>query len=102
MLIGVISPSEAMVNGVPILLVVLGLVEWSKRLGLRGNWLLVEAMVLGFVFGFGFQLSQAIPATFVGWFGAVLYGLLCGLVASGLNDWAVGLAVKASGTVSHG
>lgn len=78
--------SSALVNGIPLVLVVLGIVEWSKRLGITGKWLLVLSMLVGLVLGVLYQISIAIPADFAGWFGACVYGLGLGLVASGVYD----------------
>lgn len=78
--------SSALVNGIPLVLVVLGIVEWSKRLGVTGKWLLVLSMLVGLVLGVLYQIGSAIPTDFAGWFGACVYGLGLGLVASGVYD----------------
>ena len=74
------------VNGIPLLFVVLGLVEWLKRLGVTGRALLVSSLIIGLLLGGGYQLSQSIPVDFGGWFAVVIYGLAMGLVASGVYD----------------
>lgn len=74
------------VNGVPLVLVVLGLVEVSKRLGIEGKAAVVTSLVIGAVLGVGYQLSIAVPVDFAGYFAAAIYGLALGLSASGLYD----------------
>lgn len=77
-----------MVNGIPLVLVVLGLVEWSKRLGVSGKPLLVLSMLVGVALGVLYHYSQQPMEGFSAWFGAAVYGLALGLVASGIYDAA--------------
>ena len=77
---------DAMINGIPLMVIVLGLVEFAKQLGLQGKASLVLSMFLGILFGVLYQLSVTIPADMVGWLSAVVYGLALGLSASGLYD----------------
>ncbi|MCC6192040.1 MAG: hypothetical protein IT318_23675 [Anaerolineales bacterium] len=72
-------------------------VEWTKRLGVQGKIANVVSLVLGIALGIGYQLSQAVPTDFGGWFGAVLYGLALGLTASGLYDAGTGVVARALG-----
>lgn len=74
------------VNGVPLVAVVLGLVEVSKRLGVEGRAAVAVSLGLGLVLGVGYQISVAVPVDFAGYFGAAVYGLALGLTASGLYD----------------
>jgi hypothetical protein len=74
------------VAGIPLLLVVLGLVEWSKLLGLTGKVLRVVSMAIGLTLGIGYQLSLAAPITFADWFEVSVFGLALGLTASGVYD----------------
>lgn len=80
--------SSAIVNGIPLVLVVIGLVEWSKQLGVSGRSLQVLSMLVGIVLGVLYQYSQQPLAGFSAWFGAVVYGFALGLVASGVYDAA--------------
>ena len=81
--------ANAAVAGVPLLFVVIGLVQWSKQLGLAGKALIGASMGIGLVLGGGFQIATAgLPADFGQWFGVVLYGLGLGVVASGVYDAA--------------
>lgn len=74
------------VSGVPIVLVILGLVEWFKRLGLKGNVLLLVSMGLGLLIGTGYYITQSLPQAAAEWFAAVVVGLAYGLIASGVYD----------------
>jgi hypothetical protein len=78
--------SQYVVAGVPLVLVVLGLVEWVKSLGLQGVAVKFVSMGIGLVLGIGYQLSIAVPVGFPGWFGASVFGLALGLLASGIYD----------------
>lgn len=78
--------SNAIVAGIPLVLVVIGLVEWIKRFGVQGAALNVASLLIGLVAGIAYQISTAMPGDFSGWFGAAIYGLALGLVASGLYD----------------
>ncbi len=79
---------NAVVSGVPLVLVVIGLVEWSKRIGASGRALQILSMLIGVVLGVLYQFSQQTLEGFSAWFSAVVYGLGLGLVASGLYDAA--------------
>ena len=80
--------TQYLVAGVPLVLVVLGLVEWVKSLGLTGVAVKFVSMAIGLVLGIGYQLSIAVPIGFSGWFDASVFGLALGLVASGIYDAA--------------
>lgn len=77
---------NAVVSGVPLVLVVIGLVEWSKRIGASGRALQILSMLIGIVLGVLYQYSQQPLEGFSAWFGAAVYGLGLGLVASGIYD----------------
>ena len=79
---------DAVVSGLPLVLVVLGLVEWIKSLGLSGTAVKIVSLMVGVAFGVGYQMTVALPSSFAGWFAAVVYGLGLGLVASGIYDAA--------------
>jgi len=78
--------SQYLVAGVPLVLVVVGLVEWVKSLGLQGVAVKFVSMAIGLVLGIGYQISVAVPVGFAGWFGASVFGLALGLLASGIYD----------------
>ena len=77
---------DAIVAGLPLVLVVLGLVEWVKRLGLAGKAVVIVSMAIGLALGLAYQVSIAVPIDFAGWFGAAVYGIGLGLLASGIYD----------------
>ena len=92
--------TDAMVNGIPLLFVVLGLVEWIKTFGLTGNVLRGVSMLIGLLLGFGYMTSQqGFPTEFSPIFSYIIYGLALGLVASGIYDGskrAIGSAIRDS------
>ncbi len=77
---------DAAINGISLMVLILGLVEFAKELGVVGKASLVLSMGLGTAAGIGYQLTLAIPVDFAGWLGAAVYGLALGLAASGLYD----------------
>ena len=52
------------------------------------------SLAIGLIFGIGYQLSLGVPTDYAGWFGAVIYGLALGLVASGIYDAASDIVHK--------
>jgi hypothetical protein len=81
--------STLLVGGIPLTAVIFGLVEFSKKLGLKGRWLTIFSLALGLVFGTAFKIAESgVPATFAAWFAVILFGLALGLTASGLYDFA--------------
>lgn len=77
------------INGIPLMVVIFGLVEFSKSLGLAGRWLTALSLTLGLVFGILYQGAiSGFPVTFTGWFGIVVFSLALGLMASGFYDFA--------------
>lgn len=80
--------TTAIVNGIPLVLIVIGLVELLKKFGVTGNWLIGASVLIGIGFGIAYQLSIAMPTDFAGWFAAIVYGIGLGLVASGVYDAA--------------
>jgi hypothetical protein len=87
---------DQVVNGIPLVLVVMGLVELSKTLGAEGKLLTIVSFVIGLVLGILYQLSIAPPMGFGGWFAAVVFGLALGLTASKVYD-AIRSASKIQG-----
>lgn len=74
------------IGGSPISFVVIGLVEYAKRLGITGRTLLIISMALGCVIGGAYLYSTARPTDLFGFLVCGIYGLLLGLVASGIYD----------------
>jgi len=77
---------DQVVNGVPLIFVVMGLVELIKAFGVQGKALIASSFGIGLVVGLLYQLSLGTPADYAGWFGAALFGLALGLVASKVYD----------------
>jgi hypothetical protein len=75
---------DAVVNGVPLLFVVFGLVAWVKSMGLGGKALTATSFVIGIVLGILYMYSLAPLVTFSQWFGGGTFGLGLGIVASGV------------------
>jgi hypothetical protein len=81
--------TKLLVGGVPLLIVIFGLVEFAKLLGLAGKGLTVLSLLLGLAFGVAYKIAtQGMPAGFAGWFVVVVFGLALGLITSGLYDFA--------------
>ena len=78
--------SDAIVNGVPLVFVIAGLVQFAKKFNLKGEACTALSLVLGVVLGIAYQLQAGLPADFAGWFGAVVYGLALGITTAGLYD----------------
>jgi len=79
--------SDAIVNGIPIVMLIAGLVAFAKTMGVQGKNLTVLSIGLGFVFGAAYQISEhGVPVGFSGWFGLVVYGLGLGVGTSGMYD----------------
>jgi len=77
---------NAVINGVPLLLVVMGAVAYAKKAGLAGVALQGASLGVGLVLGVGYMYSVTPPVDFASWFGYVIYGLALGLSASGVVD----------------
>jgi len=81
--------STLLVGGISLVVVVFGLVEMVKSLGLRGNWLTVVSLLIGLALGMAYQIAKAgIPVDFAGWFSVTIFGIALGLVASGFYKWS--------------
>ena len=87
---------DQVINGIPLIFVVMGLVELLKAFGVTGNRLTVASVGIGMVWGVLYQVSIAVPAGFAGWFGAAMFGAALGLVASKVYD-AIRSATKIEG-----
>lgn len=81
--------------GSPLILVIMAIVEFIKRLGVHGKWLLVSSMITGLVVGTGYQLSVVFPVTFADYFKLIISGLVWGLAASGVFEAIKSATAKA-------
>jgi len=79
---------EFAIAGVAIIPMVLGLVEFAKKLGVNGNASLVLSIVLGFIFsGVVYAVQSGIvPSGAVPYINLVVVALSGGLGAAGLYD----------------
>jgi hypothetical protein len=81
--------TQLLVGGIPLLIVIFGLVEFSKSLGLKGNWLTIFSLILGIAFGVAYKFAESgVPSGFAGWFVMIIFGLALGLITSGFYDFA--------------
>ena len=87
--------SNIVVNGIPLLLLIIGLVEFVRQMGLGGKALRAVSALIGLAFDLLYQISLGMPADFAGWFGAIVFGLGLGITASGLVDVARDLVARA-------
>ena len=72
------------INPLLVLAMILGLVEFIKKFGIKdGNKPIFVSMGVGVFFGVLFQLQIMFPAI-APWFKVGFYGILMGLAASGL------------------
>lgn len=79
--------NELMIAGVPAVLFVFGLVEFSKKMGLKGRTLTVLSLFLGVFIAIAVTLASGVPTDPSGWLTAVFIGLGYGLTASGAYDF---------------
>lgn len=107
--------ARATVAGVPLVLVIIGLVYWfksftradgSKLFG--GNVLLLISMAIGLILGSGYMITQTRPPAgdwwpILGyWFAVIIYGLMMGIIASGLYEVARGFVERTFGELFQG
>jgi hypothetical protein len=82
-------------NAVIVVLIVLGLVTFLGKLGVRGKWQLISGMLIGIAFGGAFMIAAlGVPMSFAGWFSVIMYGLMLGLTASGVYEAGKDLIAK--------
>ena len=82
--------TNAIVAGVPLMIVVIGFVQFVKeKLNWSGWGVEVFAIVFGLIVGFAYQVYLAAAGDGLKWdfvfiFPAIIYGLMVGLVATGI------------------
>ena len=79
---------DQVVNGIPLVVLVVAIVEWAKRFGIEGKVLNAVSMLVGVIIGIAYWYAQQPLGSFSDWFGAIVYGLALGLTASGVYDAA--------------
>lgn len=86
---------ESVTGNAGVILVILGLVEYIRLMGVRDVLLRAASMLLGVVFGGGALIAeQGVPSDFSAWFFVLLAGILFGLIASGVVDLTGRLIAK--------
>jgi len=73
------------IAGFSTVLLIAGIVELIKKLGLQGNILILVSVGIGMVFGVVFRVYEMFPVT-QQWIELAYFGLAFGLGASGLYD----------------
>ncbi len=85
---------DAAVNGIPLTLLVFGLVAFLKMQGVQGKQLLFASLGSGLLLGIGYMVYKTRPpigdwwVVYGYWFGVIIYGLGLGLLASGVYEGA--------------
>lgn len=87
----------ATVNTAVLLPIVMALVTLYGKFGVQGKAQLALSLLTGFVLGVIVMLADlGVPVDFAGWVALVLYGLIPGLVASGVYETGKGIAARAN------
>jgi len=77
--------ADASVTGIPLVVFVLALTTWvADVVGAQGKQKMIIAMIVGLLAGGGYQLTQAMPASFAGWFAVAVYGKGTGRITTAL------------------
>lgn len=58
----------------------------KNKLSVSGKWLTISCLLFGVVIGIGYQYAIMPLETFTNWYTAILFGFVCGLVATGVYD----------------
>lgn len=75
------------IDGISVVLLIVGLVELVKKFGVEGNKLTAISVLIGVLVGVGFKLYMMIPSA-APWIEVAVTGLAFGLAATGLYDLA--------------
>jgi hypothetical protein len=86
----------ATVNTAVLLPVIMALVTLYGKFGIQGKAQLALSLLTGFVLGVAVMVADTgVPTTFAGWVALFIYGLIPGLVASGVYETGKGIAERA-------
>ena len=78
---------DYLVDGIPLTLLTLAIVQWIKELGVTGNAVRIVSLLVGVALGASYKLIYLAPHLTPGSvFEAIIFGLALGLSASGLYD----------------
>jgi hypothetical protein len=76
--------------------VILALVTYYARWGAKGRVQLALSLLTGFVLGvIAMTATLGFPTSYAGWVALAFYGLIPGLVASGVYETGKGIATRA-------
>lgn len=75
------------IAGFSTVLLIAGIVELIKKMGLKGNFLILVSVGIGVIFGVVFRIHTMYPET-QPWIELAYFGIAFGLGASGLYDLA--------------
>lgn len=94
--------TEATVSGIPLIVIVLGLTQFIKLLFLARGEIVVRAIsaVVGLLIGVAYQYAVLTPQLPSQWLIVAVWGIVMGLIASGIYDVGIGMAIKAGSQVS--
>jgi hypothetical protein len=92
--------NSALINTAVLMPVIMALVTLYGKFGAQGKVQLALSLVTGFVLGVAVMVADlGVPADFAGWLALVIYGLIPGLVASGVYETGKGIAARAAQSV---
>jgi hypothetical protein len=78
---------DIIVGGIPLIVVIFGMVEFLKKFKVAGNALTISSLAIGVSLGVLYKAS--LEYTLVNkYFEWAIFGLACGLAACGLFDFA--------------
>lgn len=78
---------DLLIAGIPIILIVFGIVEEFKAWGVQGNILRLISLLVGFGMAVLAQMQAGLPVDIGGWITLVVVGVIYGLTASGAYDF---------------
>lgn len=79
---------ELAIGTVLVIPLIVGIVQFAKKFGVKGNWNIVLALVLGFLFGgLAYGIDQSLlPEVWVPYIKWVVFALSVAIAAGGLYD----------------
>lgn len=90
-----ISEMFTLVAGSPLVPLVMALVAYIKKFGVQGHYLTASSFGIGLILGVGYYAISvpmvAPEVVTLYWVKAVVYGVILGLMASGLYDMLKGM-----------
>jgi hypothetical protein len=94
---------SALINTLALMPVIIGLVTLYGKMGIKGKWQLVASLVTGFVLGAAIQMAVVgFPQVYGDYIALLLFGLVPGLVASGVYETGKEIGTKAAKVIREG